>query len=229
MLAMHNRRYYEVMEQQQFEIRRLRHDLSNHLQTLLALPGEQKDDYIREMLDNPAFGQTLVWCADSTVNAVLTAKKSLAEQKGIRFTARVDIGEELPFEKADICAVFANALDNAAEGCMALSETAKEIELNARFGKGILAMSVKNPCKTPQTGAAEAKPDAGEKGSLPEKNSGSGSAAGKLRLPKTTKKDAENHGLGLKSIQETVKKYGGSMEITRQEGRFCLFLYLPAE
>lgn len=26
MLAMHNRRYYEVMEQQQFEIRRLRHD-----------------------------------------------------------------------------------------------------------------------------------------------------------------------------------------------------------
>ena len=86
-----DRKYYEAMEQQQFEIRRLRHDLSNHLQTLLALPGEQKDDYIRGMLDNPAFGQTLVWCGDSTVNAVLTSKKSLAEQKGIRFTARVDM------------------------------------------------------------------------------------------------------------------------------------------
>ena len=244
MLAMHNRRYYEVMEQQQFEIRRLRHDLSNHLQTLLALPGEQKDDYIRRMLDNPAFGQTLVWCADSTVNAVLTAKKSLAEQKGIRFTARVDIGEELPFDKADICAIFANALDNAVEGCMAFSEAVEEIELNAKFGKGILAVSVKNPCKNPQTGGVEAESDAvvtesaaGEGDGLSEKSGGSVSAAGKdnaggleggrPKFPKTTKEDAKNHGLGLRSIQETVKKYGGSMEITRQEGRFCLFLYLP--
>ncbi len=272
MLAMHNRRYYEAMEQQQFEIRRLRHDLSNHLQTLLALPGEQKDDYIRGMLDNPAFGQTLVWCGDSTVNAVLTSKKSLAEQKGIRFTARVDIGEELPFEKADICAIFANALDNAVEGCMALSQAAGEIELNARLGKGILAVSVKNPYKNMRAGAVEAKFDVVEAesdasetesdvvaaetdtlatesaadetefdtregGGLPEKSSGSGSAAGKgnagdleggrPQFPKTTKRDAENHGLGLRSIQETVKKYGGSMEITRQEGRFCLFLYLP--
>ncbi len=271
---MHNRRYYEAMEQQQFEIRRLRHDLSNHLQTLLALPGEQKDDYIRGMLDNPAFGQTLVWCGDSTVNAVLTAKKSLAEQKGIRFTARVDIGEELPFEKADICAIFANALDNAVEGCMALSQAAGEIELNARLGKGILAVSVKNPCKNTRTGAVEVESDAletesdvveaefdaveaetdtletesaaketesdtREGGGLPRKSSGSGSAAGKgnagnleggrPQFPKTTKRDAENHGLGLRSIQETVKKYGGNMEITRQEGRFCLFLYLPVE
>lgn len=258
MLAMHNRRYYEAMEQQQFEIRRLRHDLSNHLQTLLALPGEQKDDYIRGMLDNPAFGQTLVWCGDSTVNAVLTSKKSLAEQKGIRFTARVDIGEELPFEKADICAIFANALDNAVEGCMALSQAAGEIELNARLGKGILAVSVKNPCKSTradvvemesdvveaetdtlatESAADETESDTREGGGLPRKSSGSGSAAGKgnagnleggrTQFPKTTKRDTENHGLGLRSIQETVKKYGGSMEITRQEGRFCLFLYLP--
>ncbi len=212
MLSLQNRSYYEAMEEQQFEIRRMRHDLSNHLQTLLALPAAQKDDYIMGMLDNPAFGQVLAWCGDSTVNAVLTAKKSLAEQKNIRFIARADIQEELPFEKADICAVFSNALDNAVEGCMALPEDAREIELRAKAGKGILAVNVKNSLKESAAGKEGEQEQPGEQ-----------------RLPKTTKKDAENHGLGLKSIRETVKKYGGGMEISREEGRFNLFLYLPMD
>ncbi|MCM1126917.1 MAG: GHKL domain-containing protein [Lachnospiraceae bacterium] len=208
-LANQNRRYYEAMEEQQFEVRRLRHDLSNHLQALLALPGQEKDAYIKGMLDNPALGQTLTWCGDSTINAVLTAKESLMRQKGIRFCPKIAINRELPFEKADICAIFANALDNAAEGCMELEDPLREIYLDARAGKGVLAVSVKNACKRVDTD------------DLPKKS------AGKERLPETTKKDAKNHGLGLKSIQETVKKYGGGMEIDRKEESFHLFLYLP--
>ena len=202
MLANQNQRYYEAMEQQQFEIRRLRHDLSNHLQTLLALPAVQKDDYVRGMLDQPAFGQVLAWCGDATVNAVLTAKEGLMRQKGIRFHAKADIPRELPFEKADLCAVFANALDNAVEGCAMVEESRREIYLDARAGKGLLAVNIRNAC------------------------SPGGRASVGRALPKTTKKDDGNHGFGLRSIQEIVKKYGGSMEIERKEGEFNLFLYL---
>lgn len=209
LLANQNQRYYEAMEQQQFEIRRLRHDLSNHLQALLALPKEQRDEYIKGMLDNPALGQVFTWCGDATVNAVLTAKEGLMRQKGIRFFAKADISRELPFEKADICAVLANALDNAAEGCTEVAESLREVHLEVKAGKGILAINIQNACKS--TEAAYAKEKSAEKG----------------RLPKTTKKDVKNHGFGLRSIQETVKKYGGSMEIERKEGTFVLFLYLP--
>lgn len=204
LLASQNQRYYEAMEQQQFEIRRLRHDLANHLQTLLALPASQKDDYVKGMLDQPAFGQVVTWCGDATVNEVLTAKEGLMRQKGIRFHVRADIPEELPFEKAELCAVFANGLDNAVEGCEGLAEPMREIYLDARAGKGILAVNIKNAC------------------SIREAASG-----GKDMFPKTTKKDAINHGFGLRSIQEIVKKYGGSMEVEQQEGEFNLFLYLP--
>ncbi len=38
MFAQMNQKYYETMEQQHFEIRRLRHDMANHLQALAALP-----------------------------------------------------------------------------------------------------------------------------------------------------------------------------------------------
>lgn len=209
LLADQNQRYYEAMEQQQFEIRRMRHDLSNHLQALLALPGQERDDYIKGMLDNPALGQILTWCGDSTINAVLTTKQGLMRQKGVRFLPKVDIKEELPFEKADICAIFANALDNAVEGCMELEESLREIHLDARTGKGILAVNIQNACKSTESNGSKER------------------SAGRDMLPGTTKKDAQNHGFGLRSIQETVKKYGGSMEIERKEETFNLFLYLP--
>lgn len=209
LLADQNQRYYEAMGQQQFEIRRLRHDLSNHLQALLALPGQERDDYIKGMLDNPALGQILTWCGDSTINAVLTTKQGLMRQKGVRFLPKVNIKEELPFEKADICAIFANALDNAVEGCMELEESLREIHLNARTGKGILAVNIQNACKSTESNGSKKR------------------SAGRDMLPGTTKKDAKNHGYGLRSIQETVKKYGGSMEIERKENTFNLFLYLP--
>lgn len=209
LLADQNQRYYEAMEQQQFEIRRLRHDLSNHLQALLALTGQERDDYIKGMLDNPALGQILTWCGDSTINAVLTTKQGLMRQKGVRFLPKVDIKEELPFEKADICAIFANALDNAVEGCMELEEPLREIHLTARSGKGLLAVNIQNACKTTDINGLKER------------------SARRDILPGTTKKDAQNHGFGLRSIQETVKKYGGSMEIECKEETFNLFLYLP--
>ncbi len=201
-LAEHNRKYYEAMEQQQFEIRRLRHDLSNHLQVILSLSGDERERYIQGLLDHEAFTQVTSYCGDGAVNVVVTAKESLMRQRHIRFYVKMDIPQELPFEKADICGMLANALDNAAEGCQNLPEELREVQLEARAGKGIFAVSVKNPCMH--------KLDI-EDG----------------KLPKTTKKDKENHGLGLKSIQKTVQKYGGQMEIEQEGQQFRLFFYLP--
>lgn len=201
-LVRQNKSYYEAMETQQFEIRRLRHDMTNHLQTLLILPPQQRDDYIREMLDAPALVQVFSWCADPTVNAVLTAKESLMRQNKISFWAKAAIAEPLPFEKSDICAIFANALDNAAEACLKLDESLRRVQLETKAGKGILAVNISNSCQ---------------------------SAPPTHRLPKTTKKDTQNHGLGLRSIQSIVKKHGGSMEILQEEEMFHLFLYLPMD
>lgn len=198
-LAEHNKKYYEAMEQQQFEVRRIRHDLANHLQVLLSLPAEEKDSYIRKMIQNPAFEKVLSYSGDPTVNAVLTAKESRMRQQGISFYAKVDIPEELPFAKPDLCALFANALDNAIEACVALDTGRRQIELNARSAKGILAVEIRNPFAGQFTDG----------------------------LPKTTKQDSANHGYGLRSIREIVKKYGGSMELRQEDGSFCLFCFMP--
>ena len=205
-LAAYNQKYYETMEIQQFEIRRLKHDLANHLQMIQSLPAAEKDSYIQQMIENPVFEKVLVYSGDATVNAVLTAKERMMRQHGISFCAKVDIPHELPFEKPDLCALFANALDNAAEGCAALETGKRQVELTARAAKGLLALEVRNPFTEKQETSAVQFLDS---------------------LPKTTKSDTAKHGFGLRSIQTTVKKYGGTMELRQEDGWFCLFCFIP--
>lgn len=222
MYARMNQKYYESMEQQHFEIRRLRHDMANHLQTLSALPERKRQQYIGELLAGSAVTKTLNYCGDSTVNAVLSVKETFLRQQHISWEIKIDILEELPFEKADICAIFANALDNAAEACVKLPEKERKITIRGRVGKGMLALKIINPYKGGRIGGATAE-------------SGTESVKGRERfgaskngvLPETTKTDREKHGYGLRSIKESVLKYGGNMEICEEGRIFELFCYLP--
>lgn len=205
MLARMNNHYFESMEQQNFAIRRLKHDMNNHLQTLLALPEEEKNSYIKEMLGNATLTQTLFYSGDTTVNVVLSAKEEQMRQKGIHFVPRLDITGELPFAKADICAILANALDNAMEACEKVPISERRVWLEIKYGKGLLAVSVKNSYAGPKDIQLE---------------------DGKL---KTTKKDELNHGFGLRSMQEIVNRYEGAMEIKRDEKEFEVFFFLLAK
>ena len=224
MFAEMNQAYYEAMEQQHFEIRRLRHDMANHLQALAGLSDGQRDAYIREMLEGNAMAHTLNYCVDATVNVVLTSKEALMRQKGICPDWKLDIPDTLPYQKADVCALFANALDNAAEACEAYRKNVKypdgkcadgecadgklTVTLDARFRKGMLVVSVKNPMEETESSKGIFQPG---------------------MLPKTTKQDKKNHGLGLRSIREIVERYHGTMEIRMGERQFELFFYLMGE
>lgn len=203
-----NQAYYDAMKRQHFEIRRLKHDLSNHLHTLSLLPAQEKDNYIAHLLESPGFIQRTDYCADMTVNAVLSVKETAMRENNISLTYKLDLPEELPFKKVDICVLFANPLDNAIESCLALPKEKRFIELTARYRKGILALSIKNP--------TESAPPISKKKDKASKS-----------LPSTTKSDKKYHGYGLRSMDTIVTHYKGSMEINADNDIFELFLYLP--
>ena len=204
MYAEMNRKYYESMEQQHFEIRRMRHDMANHLQTLSVLPEKEKEEYIRNLLDNTTAIRNLHYCGDSTVNAVLTVKATAMEELGIRFSYKIDIPTELLWSKTDICTLFANALDNAIEACRQLPGEMRLITLESRMQKGMFVLSVKNPIAKDAMLIQDKK----QKG-----------------LFVTTKADEKNHGIGLKSMEEVVRQKDGKMELQVRDGKFELFLY----
>lgn len=202
-----NRKYYEAMEQQHFEIRRLKHDLANHIQVLSSLPEDKQRSYAQELAGNTAFTQSFSYCEDPTVNAVLTVKRSSMERCHICSKIDIEIPAQLPYHKTDLCALYANALDNAIDACMKLEEARREISLKSKAGKGVFCLEISNPA--------------------PDAVTTSDKSSGSFLLFPTSKPDKTNHGFGLKSIQEIVKRYHGHMEIKTENQVFDLFLYLP--
>ena len=133
---------------------------------------------------------------------------------GIQLAYTIDIQKELPFDPTDICALFANALDNAAEACRKAENEDKKITLESRVQKGLFCLKITNPVGGD---ANEIKYHA-SKINLTTRD---GSA------PATTKPDKASHGLGLKSMREIVLRYQGEMELKSENGTAELFLYMP--
>lgn len=196
-----NRQYYLQLEQTQFEIRKFRHDMVHHLQVLTLLSEDKRTDYLKDLLDHPSLKYSVNFCKNQTVNAVINAKMSRIRKASIDFHCKLSIPEDIPMEKIDLCTIFANCLDNAIDACEKFSQIVsfmKTISLDARYDKGIFLLQCKNP--------------------LPD------SLLTEDKKPVTSKPDRKNHGIGIPSIREAVKRYHGTVELTVREGEFTMLI-----
>ncbi len=194
-----NRVYYQNLEQQQFQVRRLRHDMANHLQAMSAMPEPGLREYLDGLIHSPAMEHTRRFCENSVVNIVLASKEAVMEQKRISADIKVSLPQKLPVQDVDLCAVFANSLDNAIEACEKLPEDQRKISVKARTDKGMFVFQVQNLV--------------------------SGEIVWQNGVPVTTKQNAQTHGFGLAGIREIAARYGGSMEITADGKWFTLLVY----
>ena len=193
--------YYNAMEQQQKEVRRLRHDMKNHLTALSGLSGQEREAYLAEILNAPAFSPGRTYCENKTANVVLCAKADQALAQETVFEANTAIPDPISVDPMDLCALLGNVLDNALEATARLPADQRHISLSARVEKGLFAVRVSNTYLFLERGID-----------------------GKLS---TLKKDRKNHGYGLASVEEIVERYGGRLEYEAKEKEFELFFYLP--
>ncbi|BAK97921.1 putative two-component histidine kinase [Oscillibacter valericigenes Sjm18-20] len=196
-----NRLYYRNLEQEQFQVRRLRHDMANHLQTMSGLSEPEMREYLRSLINSPAMEHAQRFCENNVVNVVLASKMAVMEQSKIDADIEVAVPSEIPVQDVDLCALFANGLDNAIEACEKLSEEQRRVSVKTRTDKGLFVMKVQN--------------------------SHSGKIVWENSMPVTTKKDAGAHGFGLAGIREIAARYGGSVTITEEAGQFVLLVYFP--
>lgn len=201
-LAGLRRLYYENLEKEQFQVRRLRHDMANHLQALSSLEGEAAAAYIRELLDSHALSQNFHFCDNAAANAILSAKQYDLQQAEIRARLEVHLPASLPVRDIDLCSILGNCLDNAVEACRKLSPEERQLSLHVTAEKGLFLLQCENPLPEPLNKDAEGK-------------------------PRTTKADAKKHGIGLKNLSSIADSYGGYLEHTEAGGQFVLRLSFP--
>lgn len=180
-----------------------RHDYHNHIQTLLALSGDEEKtrEYLLNLNDDLTRVDTVIKTGNVMVDAILNSKLSLIRTKEIRVNARAVVPPELQISETDLCVVIGNLLDNAAESCLKQPEDEiRFIRIFIGILKGQLYISVSNS------------------------SSGALKKSGKTYL--STKRTA-GHGFGLMQVDRIVEKYGGYINRQDEEGVFATEIMLP--
>lgn len=194
---------YRISEDSIALINQKYHDLKHHIHLLRAqVSTGEKLEYLDQMEREISAYETQNKTGNRVLDAILTAKSLQCQREGISLTCVAE-GEALDFMRPmDVSALFGNALDNAMESVKKLSDREKRlIHLSVARQKGFLRIRVENCYE------GELRLEAG--------------------MPASTKQDPRYHGFGLKSIQSTAAKYGGSMTIASKDGWFELRILFP--
>lgn len=196
--------YYEEIEKNQQTVRKLRHDMKNHLNIIGMLIADEKTpeakNYLTEL--NQEFAVTAKsYCSNEVVNAVLNNKEQSAAEAQIRCEFQIDLAEDPQMEDIDLCALLSNTLDNAIEACRKIPEASERfLSVKARCQKGFFSYKVVN---------SKANEVTEENGCFV-----------------TSKKDAGLHGIGLKNVKQIAAKYEGYVEVSYDEHSFTVVVMI---
>lgn len=180
---------------------REKHDLINKLIVLKSeLENDGKDEVlmnIDEIIQNCSIGEIICDSGNKVIDALINVKYATAKEKGIEFTLKIFIPEDLPVNQCDMGIVLGNAIDNAIEATEKCEAHEKKIEIIMGIKKEALVLVVKNPYENT------------------------------LKMDKTgnllsTKKESHLHGYGISSIKKVAEKYHGDVVIDDEEGQFVL-------
>lgn len=179
------------------------HDLKHHIIALRAQENDQqRAAYLDKMEEEIQNFEAQNRTGNQVLDTLLNAKMLQCMKKDISMTCVAD-GTLFSFmDTMDICSIFGNALDNAIEYEEKIEEKEKRlIHVAAVSQKNFLIIRFENYCEE------------------------------SLELDKvvstTSKGDSNFHGYGLKSLRYTVKKYGGEVNINKENNWFVLKILIP--
>ena len=184
-----NSDYYAALQDQYHRQRVLIHDLRHHLEAIKGLATEQDGHvvvkYVEEMEQLPALQKSTRFCSDPVLNAILMRCDEACREKKITFTADIRYYDLEVMRALDKTALFGNLLENAVEAADGAESAFVELTLDRRQPQEILVVTLRNTCWK--------APILDKEGNL------------------WSKKEGEGHGIGMKSVNQIVKKYDGQL------------------
>lgn len=194
--------HYSYLEKREYETKRFRHDIKNHLLVLEHCIEQQEYEdalrYIEALNDKVNAFSNHISVNNNFADAILNKFYFEAKEQEIELEVKGHFPLECSIAAFDICTILSNLLSNAI-----LAEKqcgGKVIQVEIRYTTEDVIMLVEN--------------DYGH--DLQEEN-------GEFR---STKLDSANHGFGLKNVKLCVEKAGGYISITTKDHRFKVMLSL---
>ena len=189
-------KYFSQIIEQDNRIRGYRHDMAAHLAVLGSFceNGEvdKLEGYIKEIEKNYCMEDLKYHTGSRSVDAVINQVAGEYEKKEISLVVEGNIPTDCKIQAYDLCTIFYNLLQNAEEACLRQKEEERKVLISNNSYQDILFIIVKN--------TADGAP---------------GLINGRLH---TTKPDREAHGIGSINIENTVRKYHGSIQYQYDNG-----------
>ncbi len=185
--------YYMLADEKFSEISSLRHDIQNQIQAveyLTAEGGNYKEarEIINQIQKRLNASRGVQFCENHIINSVLAMKINEPANSDIDTEIILKNCRDLPFDNYDLCSLFVNLFDNAAEACHKINSSDKKfIEVNSCIKNNYFVLKVVNSCNSKIKLSSN-------------------------KLPISTKSEP-NHGYGTKIINNITKKYNGSFSI----------------
>lgn len=179
-------------------IRRVRHEMKNHMTNIKGLVASEKYDEVEnyiEKLDETI--QTMDYkfnTGNAVTDVIINDKYQKAENAGISFQVKFNLGETDTISAFDIGIILNNLLDNAIEACEKLEQEQRYINLTLKKKNHFLLIEVENSFD----------------GKVIWEDGGI--------VPMTTKQSdlpdiLMEHGIGLKNVKDVADHYLGDMDI----------------
>jgi hypothetical protein len=196
-------RTYQLSQESIDIVNQKYHDLKHQIAILKAESNSKKSTgYLEQMLREIKIYEAQNKTGNKVLDAVLTSKSMYCQSNGIELKCIAN-GKLLDFmSDMDVSALFGNMLDNAIESAEKQKDEKKRlVGLYITQEKQFLKIRTENYCDE------EIKFKGG--------------------MPITTKRDKRIHGYGMKSMQKTVEKYGGSARASLENNWFELKILIP--
>ncbi|MDO5517567.1 MAG: ATP-binding protein [Clostridium sp.] len=177
--------YVEKVDENQHQIRELKHNMKNQMIVLKSLieenDVEEANAFIGNMIENTESLSNGIFTGNASINSILNSKINDSKRYNIDWDIEINVPRNINMGSSDIGIIIGNLLDNAIEACARIKDDNRKIKVNIESNSMNMIISVVNT-----------------------KNEGE-------IKEKTWKTDKENHGIGLKSVQRVVNKYNGAM------------------
>ncbi|MDE5937828.1 MAG: GHKL domain-containing protein [Lachnospiraceae bacterium] len=194
-------------------IRKVRHEMKNHMANIKGLAGAGQygeiEEYVRRMDETMQELEYKYATGNAVTDVIINDKWRRAEKAGIRFDAEFRYGGEIPV--FDLGIILNNLLDNAIEACEKLEKGKGFIRLSLKRKKQFLLLDVENRFD----GALSVQMGGGF-------------------IPPTTKQSSlpgiiTEHGIGLENVRDIAERHFGGVNIKVKGDVFHVTVMLQQE
>ncbi|MBA4688146.1 MAG: GHKL domain-containing protein [Candidatus Galacturonibacter soehngenii] len=198
--------YYAALEEENVNVRKMYHDLKNHLLAIQGLSNEQSgssEAYLQRCLEAVKGYDEFYDTGNQLADIIFYEKCNTAKVNNIKTKIMIQKNSLNDIDMLDLCAILTNSFDNAMEACRQCSGE-RYIQVKTIKNEAAIIITVKNNY--------ENEPVLNEKGELI-----------------SSKKNKAKHGIGMQSLRMAASKYHGNVEISidKEKKEFLLIIMIP--